>query len=205
MLDWLVIGGGVHGTLVSRMLLGSGGCSPAEVRVLDPWPRALHRWWECTENVGMDYLRSSLVHHLDEDPMSLEKFARTRATSALDFYGQLFDFELRSRGERSAFIDLGDQFIALFTGDDDAVDQGRHFGLVVDDPDKVRTKLIEIGVEVMDGPGVDFRDPWGNYWQMVTYEKIQFAKTPGVMQAMGIDDWQKTEAAKREIEKRGFA
>ena len=88
MLDWLVIGGGVHGTLVSRMLLGSGGCSPAEVRVLDPWPRALHRWWECTENVGMDYLRSSLVHHLDEDPMSLEKFARTRATSALDFYGQ---------------------------------------------------------------------------------------------------------------------
>ena len=125
--------------------------------------------------------------------------------AALDFYGQLFDFELRSRGERSAFIDLGDQFIALFSGDDDAVDQGRHFGLVVDDPDKVRTKLIEIGVEVMDGPGVDFRDPWGNYWQMVTYEKIQFAKTPGVMQAMGIDDWQKTEAAKREIEKRGFA
>ena len=88
MLDWLVIGGGVHGTLVSRMLLGSGGCSPAQVRVLDPWPRALYRWWECTENVGMDYLRSSLVHHLDEDPMSLEKFARTRSTSGLGFYGQ---------------------------------------------------------------------------------------------------------------------
>ena len=125
--------------------------------------------------------------------------------AALDFYGQLFAFELRGRGERSALIDLGDQFIALFTGDDDAVDQGRHFGLVVDDPDKVRAKLTEIGVAVLDGPGVDFRDPWGNYWQMVTYEKIQFTKTPGVMQAMGIEDWQKTEAAEREIEKRGFA
>ncbi len=125
--------------------------------------------------------------------------------AALEFYGRLFDFELRSRGERSAFIDLGDQFIALFKGDDDAIDQGRHFGLVVDDPGKVRATLEEMGVEIMDGPGVDFRDPWGNYWQMVTYEKIQFTKTPAVMRAMGVERWQKTEAAKREIEKRNFA
>jgi predicted enzyme related to lactoylglutathione lyase len=125
--------------------------------------------------------------------------------AALDFYGQLFEFELRGRGERSAFIDLGDQFIALFKGDDDAVDKGRHFGLVVDDPGKVRLKLKEMGVEIMDGPGVDFLDPWGNYWQMVTYEKIQFMKTPAVMRAMGIEQWQKTEAAKREIANREFA
>ncbi len=125
--------------------------------------------------------------------------------AALDFYGRLFEFELRGRGERSAFIDLGDQFIALFKGDDDAVDQGRHFGLVVDDPGKVRLKLSEMGVEVMDGPGVDFRDPWGNYWQMVTYEKIQFMKRPAVMRAMGIENWRKTEEAKREIVERGFA
>ncbi len=125
--------------------------------------------------------------------------------AALDFYGRLFEFELRGRDERSAFIDLGDQFIALFKGDDDAVDQGRHLGLVVDDPSKVRLKLAEMGVEVMDGPGVDFRDPWGNYWQMVTYEEIQFMKTPAVMRAMGIEHWQKTEAAKRKIAERGFA
>ena len=62
-----------------------------------------------------------------------------------------------------------------------------------------------MGVEVMDGPGVDFRDPWGNYWQMVTYEKIQFMKTPAVMRAMGIEHCRKTEAAKREIAERGFA
>ena len=125
--------------------------------------------------------------------------------AALDFYGQLFEFELRGRSARSAFIDLGDQFIALFTGEGDAADQGRHFGLVVDDPDKVRRKLAEMGVAVMDGPGVDFRDPWGNYWQMVTYEKVQFMKRPAVMRAMGIENWRKTEAAEREIVERGFA
>jgi predicted enzyme related to lactoylglutathione lyase len=125
--------------------------------------------------------------------------------AALEFYGRLFDFTLRSRSEGSAFIDLGDQFIALFQGDSDARDEGRHFGLVVDDPEKVRRKLADMGVEVMPGPGVDFRDPWGNYWQMVTYAKIQFSKTPAVLGAMGLDDLQKTEAAMREIAERGFA
>ncbi len=125
--------------------------------------------------------------------------------AALEFYGQLFDFTLRSRSDRSAFIDLGDQFIALFKGESDAGDVGRHFGLVVDDPSKVRRKLEEMGVEIMAGSGVDFHDPWGNYWQMVTYGKIQFMKTPAVTRAMGIDDLEKTEAAKRQIGERGFA
>ncbi len=125
--------------------------------------------------------------------------------AALEFYSQLFDFTLRSRGETSAFIDLGDQFIALFQGESDARDIGRHFGLVVDDPGKVRRKLEAMGVEIMAGQGVDFHDPWGNYWQMVTYGKIQFMKTPAVMRAMGIDDLEKTEVAKREIAERGFA
>ncbi len=125
--------------------------------------------------------------------------------AALEFYGQLFDFTLRSRGEKSAFMDLGDQFIALFQGESDARDVGRHFGLVVDDPAKVRRKLEDMGVEIMPGPGVDFRDPWGNYWQMVTYGKIQFMKTPAVLRAMGVADLEKTEAAEREIAERGFA
>ncbi len=125
--------------------------------------------------------------------------------AALEFYGRLFDFTLRGRGDRSAFIDLGDQFIALFEGESDAGDVGRHFGLVVDDPGKVRRKLEEMGVEIIAGPGVDFHDPWGNYWQMVTYGKIQFMKTPAVMRAMGIDGLEKTEVAQREIAERGFA
>lgn len=72
MLDWLIIGGGLHGTLLSRALLGSGGVSADSLRVLDPWPSAMHRWRECTANIGMAYLRSSVVHHIDEDPLSLD-------------------------------------------------------------------------------------------------------------------------------------
>ena len=125
--------------------------------------------------------------------------------AALEFYGQLFEFTLRGRGERSAFIDLGDQFIALFRGDSDARDVGRHFGLVVDDPAKVRRKLEEMGAEIMPGSGVDFHDPWGNYWQMVTFSNIQFMKVPAVMRAMDIEDLEKTEDARREIAERGFA
>ena len=121
------------------------------------------------------------------------------------FYGKLFEIELLSRSETDAFIGLGDQFIALFKGGTDARDTGRHFGLVVDDPEKGRAPLEAMGVELMPGRGVNFNDPWGNYVQLVTYEKIQFDKNPGVLRAMGLDDLQKTDAAKAEIAGRGFA
>ena len=124
--------------------------------------------------------------------------------AALEFYGRLFEFTLRGRSETSAFIDLGDQFIALFKGESEAKDQGRHFGLVVDDPAKLRPLLEEMGVELLHGSGVDFRDPWGNYVQLVTYEKIQFMKTPGVLRAMGLGALGKTAAARREIAEKGF-
>ena len=35
---------------------------------------------------------------------------------ALAFYGRLFDFKLRGKSSTSAFIDLGDQFLALQKG-----------------------------------------------------------------------------------------
>ncbi len=124
---------------------------------------------------------------------------------ALEFYGKIFEFSLRGRGETSAFIDMGDQFIALFKGSSDAKDTGRHFGLAVDDPAKVRRALEEIGVDMMPGPGIDFLDPWGNFVQIVNYEKIQFMKTPAVLRAMGLDDLEKTEDARREIAEKGFA
>jgi len=123
---------------------------------------------------------------------------------ALDFYGKLFDLDLLGRGETDAFIGLGDQFIALFKGGTDARDTGRHFGLAVDDPAKGRAILESMGVALMPGKGVNFNDPWGNYVQLVTYEKIQFAKTPAVLRAMGMDDLEKTDAAKREMADKGF-
>ncbi len=124
---------------------------------------------------------------------------------ALVFYGKLFELDLLSRSESDAFIGLGDQFIALFRGGTDARDTGRHFGLVVDDPEKGRALLEAMGVKLMSGHGVNFNDPWGNYVQLVTYGKIQFTKTPGVLRAMGLDDLQKTAEAKAEIADKGFS
>ena len=78
---------------------------------------------------------------------------------ALAFYGRLFTFELRSRSETDAFIDLGDQFLALRKGRRQPADDGRHLGLVVDDKQAVRKALAE-GLaqadrrELLDGPEV---------------------------------------------------
>src|SRR3546814_12939074 len=98
---------------------------------------------------------------------------------ALSFYGRLFDFELRSRSETSAFIDLGDQFLALQQGRRQAPDDDRHFGLVVDDKEAVRQALAEAGVEPLPGRFLDFLDPWGNRVEIVGYGNIQFTKEIG--------------------------
>src|SRR3954468_10593709 len=86
---------------------------------------------------------------------------------ALAFYGRIFDFELRGRAPNMAFIDLGDQFIALSGRGAQPPDDGRHFGLVVDAMEAVRRALGAAGVEVLPGRGLDFRDPWGNRVQVV--------------------------------------
>src|SRR5262247_3765492 len=91
---------------------------------------------------------------------------------ALAFYGRLFTFELRSRSESDAFIDLGDQFLALQTGRRQAPDDGRHFGLVVDDKEAVRAALAEAGIKPLQGPFLDFHDPWGNRIEIVSYDNI---------------------------------
>ena len=123
---------------------------------------------------------------------------------ALAFYGRLFEFSLRGRGETMAFIDMGDQFIALATARTQTKDQHRHFGLVVDDRAPVRQALEELGVEILPGRGLDFIDPWGNYIQVVEYESIQFTKAPEVLRAMGLDHLGKSEAARRELANKGI-
>src|SRR5271154_2303101 len=79
---------------------------------------------------------------------------------ALVFYGRLFELALRGRSARMAFIDLGDQFINLSENRDRHRDEDRHFGLVVDDKEKVRRRLEEAGIQTLPGRGVEFRDPW---------------------------------------------
>jgi len=124
---------------------------------------------------------------------------------ALAFYGQLFEFKLRSKGETSAFIDLGDQFLALQKGRRQSPDDGRHFGLVVDDRDAVRAALEAAGVTVLPGRFLDFLDPWGNRIEIVPYENIQFSKTEGVLRGMGMSDLKKNEKALGELAEKGMA
>ncbi len=121
---------------------------------------------------------------------------------ALEFYGRIFAFELRGRAPGMAFLDLGDQFLALSEGRRQGPDDGRHFGLVVDDREAVRAALEAAGIE---GEGnLRVRDPWGNVIEVVDYREIQFSKTPGVLSGMGLDGLRKTEKARRELSEKGL-
>jgi lactoylglutathione lyase len=127
--------------------------------------------------------------------------------AALDLYGRLFRFELRGRMPGAAFIDMGDQFIALMEGRRQAPDDERHFGLVVDDMAAVRGAVEREGLTIVHpgGRGLDFLDPWGNHFQIVAYAAIQFERSPGVKHKLGIEELGKSEAALREIDERGLA
>lgn len=115
---------------------------------------------------------------------------------ALAFYGLLFRFELRGKSDSMAFIDLGDQFIALQKGRRQPADDSRHFGLVVDDKEAAREALEAAGVTLIDGPFLDFRDPWGNRVEIVGYDNIQFTKAPNVLRGMGLMHLSKTRKQK---------
>jgi predicted enzyme related to lactoylglutathione lyase len=123
---------------------------------------------------------------------------------ALDFYGQVFEFELRGRAPGMVFIDMGDQFLALSEGRSQPPDSARHFGLVVDDKEATRRALEDAGAEILPGRGLDFRDPWGNHVQVVEYSDIQFSKTTDVLRGMGLDGLEKSERARRELAEKGL-
>jgi lactoylglutathione lyase len=123
---------------------------------------------------------------------------------ALDFYGRIFEFELRGRVRGMAFIDMGDQFLVLNEGRSQPPDGARHFGLVVDDRAEVRRRLEEAGAEILGGRGLDFHDPWGNHVQVVQYSDVQFSKTPEVLAGMGLDRLEKSESALRELREKGL-
>jgi len=124
---------------------------------------------------------------------------------ALAFYAHLFDFTLRSKSDSMAFIDLGDQFIALQKGRSQTADDGRHFGLVVDDKEAARRTLAERGIETLPGPFLDFLDPWGNRIEIVGYENIQFTKAANVLRGMKLAHLSKNETAIRELADKGMA
>ena len=127
---------------------------------------------------------------------------------ALELYGRLFDFKLRGRvgGGRMAFIDIGDQFLAIQAGRDQPPDRGRHFGLVVDDKEAVREAVEREGLQAAPSVrgGLAFLDPWGNHIEVVDYRDVQFERTPGVRRKLGIEAVEKTDAARAEIDEKGL-
>lgn len=123
---------------------------------------------------------------------------------ALEFYGRFFEFELRGRGENMAFIDIGDQFLALSAPRKQPRDDGRHFGLVVDDREGLRQRLEEAGVEIVTEKRLDFMDPWGNRIEVVDYRDIQFLKDRAVLEVLGRGALRKTDDAKEELANKGI-
>jgi lactoylglutathione lyase len=123
---------------------------------------------------------------------------------AVEFYGRIFELDLRGRVPGMAFLDMGDQFLALAEGDDPAPDLSRHFGLVVDDRARVRQALQDAGVDIEPGRGLHFRDPWGNLVEVVQYSEIQFTKAPPVLSGMGLEGLGKSESAQQELRDKGL-
>jgi len=123
---------------------------------------------------------------------------------ALAFYGRFFEFRLRGRGEDMAFIDMGDQFLALSSGRRQPRDELRHFGLVVDDREGLRARLEAAGVEIVSEKRLDFLDPWGNRIEIVAYADIQFLKDRAVLRALEAAELRKTEAAREELAGKGI-
>ena len=126
---------------------------------------------------------------------------------AVALYERLFDFTMRGRGRRMAFLDMGDQFLAIAEGRSQPPDDERHFGLVVDDVERAREAVDREGLQVVSATrqSFDFRDPWGNRFQVVGYGDIQFERTEGVKRKLGIEELGKTDDARSQISERGLS
>ncbi|HET8821552.1 MAG TPA: VOC family protein [Thermoleophilaceae bacterium] len=123
---------------------------------------------------------------------------------AVEFYGRIFELELRGRVHGMAFLDMGDQFLALAQSEAPSVGPGAHFGLVVDDRARVRKALQDARVEIEPGRGLHFRDPWGNLVEVVQYSEVQFTKAPEVLGGMGLEGLGKSESAQKELRAKGL-
>ena len=123
--------------------------------------------------------------------------------AALEFYGRVFELTLRGRSRRMAFIDAGDQFIALSEGRTQDPDRHRHVGLVVDDRDRAVRAAVEAGATRLGSH--DLLDPWGNYLQLVEYRDVQFTKAPEILRGMGLEGLEKSERALAELREKGLA
>jgi len=125
---------------------------------------------------------------------------------ALAFWKTVFGpVTLRGRLPRMAFVDMGDQFVALAEPRTQPPDRARHVGIVVDDKEAVRAAAVAAGIEVSPPPALDLHDPWGNLLQVVDYREIQFTKAPEVLAGMGLGGLEKTDLALAELREKGLS
>jgi catechol 2,3-dioxygenase-like lactoylglutathione lyase family enzyme len=126
--------------------------------------------------------------------------------AALEWYGRYFDFTLRGRRPTMAWIDLGDQFLALSESPDPQrrPDAGRHIGFVVDDKEGLRAALQAGGENVSPSGSLRVLDPSGNQLEIVDYRDIQFSKTPAVLRGMGLEELSKSPSAVQELRDKGL-
>lgn len=206
----LVGGGNLEQTATKLFgLLTSTQCRCfAEKRITDAWDWLL------------DGFRGKQDPSEIQEPLMNNNTAKARAVGinhvalevddieeGLAFYRSIIQFKLRGKSEKMAFLDFGDQFLALSEGRTQAPDGHRHFGLVVDDKEAVRAKVKKLGCIILPSPfpeGLDFLDPWGNRLQIVEYRSIQFSKTDAVLKGMGLNGLSKSEDAKEELQKKGL-
>jgi lactoylglutathione lyase len=181
-------GGGVRLTDGQRRALGDA-FEPAALR--------LHYCGASKEETMSDGAKPKLVgiNHVAIEVGNIDE--------GLDFYGKIFDFTLRGRSERSAFIDIGDQFINMTLGPAKEGVERRHIGFVVDDRSSIIARAKDAGARMVEGRFLDFLDPWGNRIEVVQYDNVQFTKAPHVLRGMGLD-LAKTDNAKKELAAKGM-
>jgi hypothetical protein len=182
-----------RGEIAGGQLL-EAGCRPRSVA---PSSHASRRTERTDGAVTQDRRRPRLVgiNHVAPEVGHVEE--------APAFHGRIFDFTSRAKGENQAFIDMGDQLIALLRVPTSHQDGEHLFGLVVDDRSAVRERAARAGAILLDGPFPDFLDPWGDRVRVVAYADLQFTKAPEVLRAMGLS-LEKSEQARRELAGRGM-
>jgi lactoylglutathione lyase len=151
---------------------------------------------------GCEYVRGMGVKALGVNHVAFEV---DDLQATLEWWARFFDFELRGRAPGMAFIELGDQFIALSEGRSQPPDASRHVGLVVEDKEALRRALLDSGIELPAGRQLRLRDPSGNQLEIVDYRDVQFTKTPAVLRALGVEGLEKSESARAELAEKGIA
>ena len=77
MLEWLIVGGGIHGTYFANLLIRQAEVPPDKIAILDPHDGLLAAWYRMTANCGMQFLRSPATHQIDIPILSLYRFAKS--------------------------------------------------------------------------------------------------------------------------------